>query len=198
MLGLGLDHLSLYQLTIEPQTVFGARHRRGLLKGLPDEDLGADLYEATQEACEAAGLPAYEVSNHARPGHESRHNLVYWRAGDWVGLGPGAIGRITAPDGRRTSATPRAPAGWLEATLQEAAGATVWQPADDHGPEYVMMGLRLTEGISTSRARRLGTQLPAAAVEDLTVAGLLREEGDRLVATALGRPVLNALLRALL
>jgi oxygen-independent coproporphyrinogen-3 oxidase len=197
MLGLGLDHLSLYQLTIEPETVFGMRHRRGLLKGLPSEDLGADLYEATQEVCEAAGLPAYEVSNHARPGEESRHNLVYWRAGDWVGIGPGAVGRVTVADERRSSAAPLAPATWLAAAAG-ASGATTWRPADGQGGEYVMMGLRLTEGISKSRACRLGAGLPEVALKDMTAEGLLQEKGDRIATTVRGRSVLNALLRVLL
>jgi oxygen-independent coproporphyrinogen-3 oxidase len=183
MLGLGLDHLSLYQLTIEPETVFGMRHRRGLLKGLPSEDLGADLYEATQEVCEAAGLPAYEVSSHARPGEESRHNLVYWRAGDWVGIGPGAVGRVTVADERRSSAAPLAPATWLAAAAG-ASGATTWRPADGQGGEYVMMGLRLTEGISKSRACRLGAGLPEVALKDMTAEGLLQEKGAHGAATA--------------
>ncbi|HDR29144.1 radical SAM family heme chaperone HemW, partial [Rhodovulum sp.] len=99
-LALGVDHLSLYQLTIEPGTAFGDRHARGGLRGLPDDDRAADMYLATQEICAAAGLPAYEVSNHARPGAESRHNLIYWRYGDYAGIGPGAHGRLTL-DGRR-------------------------------------------------------------------------------------------------
>ena len=195
-LDLGLDHLSLYQLTIEPGTVFGERHRRGLLRGLPDEDAGADLYEATQELCEAAGLAAYEVSNHARPGQESRHNLVYWRAGDWIGVGPGAVGRITLDDGRWASTAPLAPSAWLEAG-RGAAGAAAWERVEDQGAEYLMMGLRLSEGISVGRARRLGAEPAGEALDKLTAAGLVRLKGDRLRVTERGRPLLNALLREL-
>ena len=114
-LAMGPDHLSLYQLTIEDGTAFGARLAAGRLPGLPDEDAGAELYEITQDMCDAAGLPAYEVSNHARPGAASRHNLIYWRGGDWAGVGPGAHGRLTL-DGRRwaSEAEPR-PDTWLAA-----------------------------------------------------------------------------------
>ena len=92
---MAVDHLSLYQLTIEPGTAFGDRYAAGGLRGLPSEDSAADMYSVTQEVCDAAGLPAYEVSNHARPGAESRHNMIYWRYGDYIGIGPGAHGRIT-------------------------------------------------------------------------------------------------------
>lgn len=196
-LELGLAHLSLYQLTIEPGTVFGERHRRGLLEGLPDEDTGADLYLATQEICASAGMPAYEVSNHARPGQESRHNLVYWRAGDWIGVGPGAVGRIVNGEGRCATTAPLAPDAWLDAA-RGTAGATTWEQAADHGEEYLMMGLRLTEGISVTRARRLGAGLAADVVAMLHGEGLLRVDGDRMFVTRKGRPLLNAVLRELL
>ena len=194
------DHLSLYQLTIEDGTAFGARHAAGRLPGLPDEDGGADLYEITQEACEAAGLPAYEVSNHARPGAESRHNLLYWCAGDWAGIGPGAHGRLTL-DGRRwaTAAEPR-PEAWLAAVAAgsgEAPRAPV--PGAERAAEMLMMGLRLSEGVSMARHEALaGAPLPSRGLTEMEGLGLVAVEGDRLRATRRGRPVLNAVLRALL
>lgn len=200
-LALGPDHLSLYQLTIEEGTAFGRRHALGRLPGLPDEDRGAELYEITQTMCEAAGLPAYEVSNHARPGAESRHNLVYWRGGDWVGIGPGAHGRLTL-DGRRWATEAEArPDAWLSAV--EAAGTgerpRVGVPPEEQAEELLLMGLRLAEGVSRARFEALGgAPLPREALARLADLGLLALEGDRLRVTERGRPVLNAVLRALL
>ena len=199
-LAMGPDHLSLYQLTIEDGTAFGARHAAGRLPGLPDDDAGADLYEITQDLCDAAGLPAYEVSNHARPGAESRHNLVYWRGGDWAGIGPGAHGRLTL-DGRRwaTQAEPL-PSAWLamaEAGSGEHPRAEV--PAHERGAELLMMGLRLAEGVSLARLRAVtGTEPPAETIAELAELGLISATNGRLRATDRGRPVLDAVLRALL
>ena len=194
------DHLSLYQLTIEDGTAFGARHAAGRLPGLPDDDAGADLFELTQALTEAAGLPAYEVSNHARPGAESRHNLVYWRGGDWAGIGPGAHGRLTLGGRRWATAAEPAPSAWL--ALAEAGSdepsRTELSPAE-RGAELVMMGLRLREGVSLSRLRAVsGAAPPAAAIGELSALGLVSVRGDRLRATRRGRPVLNGVLRALL
>ena len=199
-LSMGPDHLSLYQLTIEDGTVFGARHAAGCLPGLPDEDAGAELYEITQGMCDAAGLPAYEVSNHARSGAESRHNLIYWRGGDWAGIGPGAHGRLTL-DGRRweTEAEPQ-PEAWL-AAVESGSGERPRAeiPGEEHGAELLMMGLRLSEGVSMARhGSAVGASLPSEALAELTGLGLIRVEGDRLLATERGRPVLNAVLRTLL
>ncbi|WP_102106613.1 radical SAM family heme chaperone HemW [Oceaniglobus roseus] len=199
-LDLSPDHLSLYQLTIEPGTAFGDRHARGLLKGLPDEDLGADLYDVTQELCAAAGLPAYEVSNHARPGAESLHNLVYWHYGDYVGIGPGAHGRITLDGQRWATSTERQPGNWLHGTRAGTPAETrePLLPADQ-AVEYLMMGLRLAEGVSISRFHRLGeTPLDPVVLERLTADGLIAIEGDTLSTTPKGRPLLNAILRELL
>ena len=199
-LAMGPDHLSLYQLTIEDGTAFGARHRAGRLPGLPDEDRGADLYEITQDLCDAAGLPAYEVSNHARPGAESRHNLLYWRGGDWAGIGPGAHGRLTLGGRRWATETEPRPDAWLaavEAGSGERSRAEI--PREEHGAELLMMGLRLSEGVSIARHEAAaGTPLPAEALAELTGLGLVSVQGDRLRATEKGRPVLNAVLRSLL
>lgn len=200
-LALGPDHLSLYQLTIEPGTAFGARFDRGLLRGLPDEDAAAEMYHLTQELCAAAGLPAYEVSNHARPGSEARHNLIYWRSGDWGGIGPGAHGRLTLNGRRWATETPRDPAAWLNQVETRGQGESERReiPAAEQAEELLMMGLRLDEGVDTARYERLaGRALDAGAVAGLEGLGLVRREGARLRATAAGRAVLNGVIRELL
>ncbi|WP_245972442.1 radical SAM family heme chaperone HemW [Rhodovulum iodosum] len=200
-LGMAADHLSLYQLTIEPGTAFGDRHARGGLRGLPDDDRAADLYAATQEICETAGLPAYEISNHARPGAESRHNLIYWRAGDYAGIGPGAHGRLTLGGTRWATETPLAPAAWLDAVETRGDGELPRMPLSpaDQAAEYLMMGLRLREGISLDRYEAIADQtVNDNKIKDLSEIGLVETTGGTLRATATGRSLLNALLRALL
>jgi oxygen-independent coproporphyrinogen-3 oxidase len=200
-LTLGPDHLSLYQLTIEPGTAFGARFAAGGLRGLPDEDLAADLYELTQDICGAAGLPAYEVSNHAVPGQESRHNLIYWWSGDWLGIGPGAHGRLSV-DGRRLATdTPLGPTDWLRQVEVSGVGETerTELSAAEHAEELVMMGLRLNEGVSLSRYAGIrGQALNVDRIDPLIEQGLLALTGDRLRTTPRGRPLLNAILSELL
>jgi len=200
-LALGPDHLSLYQLTIEPGTAFGARHAAGGLKGLPDEDAAAEMFHMTQDLCDAAGLPAYEVSNHARPGAEARHNLVYWRSGDWGGIGPGAHGRLTLNGTRWATETPLAPEAWLRQVETRGQGEAPRRavPPDEQAEELLMMGLRLSEGIDLARYQRLSGRLPDAdAVARLADLGLVDPAGGRLRATAAGRAVLNGVLRELL
>jgi putative oxygen-independent coproporphyrinogen III oxidase len=201
VLALEPDHLSLYQLSIEPGTAFGARHEIGRLPGLPDADLSADLFEITQEMCDAAGLPAYEVSNHARPGRESRHNLVYWRSGDYVGLGPGAHGRLTRAGTRHATQAQAAPAAWLAGAEARCGAHETVHPLDaaEQASEYLMMALRLREGASRGRFHAVaGHDLPHAVVERLVVDGLIWRDGDRIGTTARGRLLLNAVLRELL
>jgi putative oxygen-independent coproporphyrinogen III oxidase len=198
-LSMAVDHLSLYQLTVEEGTAFGARAAAGKLRGLPDDDLAADMYLMTQDICAEHGLPAYEVSNHAREGAESRHNLVYWRQGDWVGIGPGAHGRLTLGGIRWATEAPRAPGAWLEAVRQgsgELPRVTV--PLEEQATEYLLMSMRLEEGIDIERYQRLAKDLlPENAVADMVGLGLVELSEGRLRATASGRPVLNAILRAL-
>ncbi len=199
-LSMAADHLSLYQLTIEDGTAFGDRFARGRLPGLPDDDLGADLFLATQEICEAAGLPAYEVSNHAAPGAQSRHNLIYWRGGDYAGIGPGAHGRLTLAGGRVATETPKMPAAWLEQVEKGGSGELprVPVPPEEQALEYLMMGLRLSEGIDLVRYRQLaGADLPVGALALLTDLGLVETVNGRLRTTRDGRPVLNGILREL-
>lgn len=195
------DHLSLYQLTIEDGTVFGERHKAGQLKGLPGEELGADMFDLTQEICARAGLPAYEVSNHAVPGQESRHNLVYWRGGDFVGVGPGAHGRITLGGQRRATVAPSMPQDWLAWCAGAKADFAAEEPVlpVDHAVEYLLMSLRLAEGSDTARFAALcGTPLDPVRVAELCEQNLLWHSGDRIGTTRRGRTLLNAVLRALL
>ena len=199
-LAMAVDHLSLYQLTIEPDTRFAELHARGKLL-VPSDENSAAMYDLTQEICAAAGAPAYEVSNHARKGAESRHNLVYWRYGDYVGVGPGAHGRLTARSKRWATETVRSPEAWLERVeavgdgLQQMVEVSRSQQAD----EMMLMGMRLSEGVDAKRYAALaGRELPDEKISMLVEQELLAVDGDRLRATATGRPVLNAVLRSLL
>lgn len=199
-LSMAVDHLSLYQLTIEPGTAFGARHAAGGLKGLPDDDVSADMHLETQDICDLAGLPAYEVSNHARPGSESRHNLIYWRQGDWAAVGPGAHGRLSLSGGRVATEAHRQPGAWLDAVEQHGSGESgrdVLGP-EDQATEYLLMSMRLAEGLSAARYERLaGRPLDAAALQRLQDWGMVEVRDGQVMATRAGRPVLNAILREL-
>jgi putative oxygen-independent coproporphyrinogen III oxidase len=196
------SHLSLYQLTIEPGTAFGNRAERGETLAA-DEDTAAALFELTQERLIAAGMPAYEISNHARPGAECRHNLAYWRYEDYLGIGPGAHGRVTRDGGKVATLQWRAPEAWLAAI--EESGSAVEEmtpvPRDSAVEEMLMMGLRLAEGVSRSRleafAGRTVEDLFAAALPRLVEGGFLTLDDYRLAATAAGRQRLNAVLAAL-
>ncbi len=196
--GDGTGHLSLYQLTIEEGTAFGDRFAAGKLRDLPDEDRAADLWDLTQRLTEGAGLPAYEVSNHSGPGEASRHNLVYWRGGDWAGVGPGAHGRLTLGGVRTGIETERAPGTWLRAVERDGSGEAGREALEavEAAEERLMMGLRLSEGVETARLGALaGLSARVAGLEEL---GLVEVAEGRLRATAAGRPVLNAVLRELL
>ena len=197
------DHLSLYQLTIEPGTAFGNRAARGEVL-VPDEEMGAALFEATQLRLAAAGLPAYEISNHARPGAECRHNLAYWRYDDYLGIGPGAHGRVTAGGGKLATRQLRAPEAWLAALETTGAALDETTPIgrDTAVEEMVMMGLRLVEGISRERLEALAgrpiEEIFAGTLPRLVDGGFLTLDADCLAATAAGRQRLNAVLGALL
>ena len=196
LLGRKPDHLSLYQLTIEDGTAFGSLHKAGKLRGLPDEDLSAEMYLATTQICADAGLQAYEVSNYALPGSESRHNLVYWRMGDYLGIGPGAHGRLTLDGTRYATSTHRSPEKWLAGIRDSRSGETPREVLTrrDQADEYLMMSLRLAEGTEISRYRALaGAPLNAKALALAQESGLLRVDGDRLTATPDGRLLLNRL-----
>lgn len=195
-LGHAADHLSLYQLTIEEGTPFAALHEAGSLR-IPDGELAGELYSLTQELCEAAGLPAYEISNHARSGSESRHNLIYWRGHDYAGIGAGAHSRITADGRKRARSTIKSPEGWL--TKIEARGHGIVSDealsAEDSAEEYLLMGLRLAEGIDLARLAAIGgSALDENRLDALESDGLITRSGSRLAATHEGRLVLNRLI----
>ncbi len=189
------EHLSLYQLTIEPETMFERMVEAGKLK-LPDNDTQRALWDVTQEATIRAGLPAYEVSNHARPGAESQHNLIYWRYGEYAGVGPGAHGRINTARGRRAQATERHPEMWLTCVETEGHGLVeddVLSP-EQQGDEFLLMGLRLREGVDPQRFFLIsGKKLAPSRISELVGDGLVEYTRDnRLRVSSEGFPVLDA------
>jgi len=195
-IGFGTEHLSLYQLTIEPGTRFATLAAQGLLQPF-DPDLGADLFDATRALTADAGLPAYEISNHALPGAESRHNLTYWRYGDYAGVGPGAHGR------RNGLATIRRkkPENWMAAVARNGHGTESETPlvAAERASEALLMGLRLTEGVDLARIADQSGIAPdalvdARAVAQLSAQGLLSMDDSRLTVTDTGMPVLDRVL----
>lgn len=191
------DHLSLYQLTIEDGTAFGDRFKVGKLRGLPDEDLGADLWDLTQGLCSGAGLPAYEVSNHAKKGHESKHNQIYWLSGDWAGIGPGAHGRLSLDGARFETIGAKAPAAWLKRVNTVKTGDIVRTPLTDEAvvEERLMMGLRMAGGIDMPS---VWVDDNINKINDLVDNSLLEISNFRLRTTEQGKPVLNALIQKLL
>lgn len=198
-LAFGTEHLSLYQLTIEPGTPFAVQAQAGTL-ATPDEDSAASLFEVTQEMTEAAGRPAYEISNHAVPGRECRHNLIYWRYGDYAGVGPGAHGRLSLGTGRIATQGEKLPERWEQRVAREGHGFVEMVRVDDaqSAREHLLMNLRLREGIDLAAyERRWSVTLDRARITDLESAGLLQRHGDMLAATARGRLVLNAVIAAL-
>jgi oxygen-independent coproporphyrinogen-3 oxidase len=198
-LAFGTDHLSLYQLTIEPATPFATLYKTGALT-IPDEDHAAELYELTQEVTEAAGRPAYEISNHATPGSEARHNLLYWRYGSYAGVGPGAHGRLDLGGRRIATQAERLPERWREAVAQRGHGmieqSEIW--SEDAAREHLLMNLRLTEGLDLAAYKaRWNTAPDARRIALLEEDGLVRLEGSRLSATPRGRLLLNSVIAAL-
>ena len=199
-LSMAIDHVSLYQLTIEDGTAFGDRYARGKLRGLPEDDIAADMYLATQEITSAHGMAGYEVSNHAKLGAESRHNLIYWRYGDYAGIGPGAHGRLTLNGARFATETHLAPGAWLEA-VNKGNGESLRETLsrEDAAAEYLMMGMRLTEGLDMVRYAQLsGRPIRKSKLADLADLGMVTISEQRLRTTHKGRAVLNAVLRDLL
>jgi len=199
-LTLAREHLSVYQLTIEPGTAFHTEHARGGFI-LPDDDTGGALYELTQAKLSNAGLTGYEISNHARPGAESRHNLTYWRYGDYAGIGPGAHGRLTLDGVKCALRQRKAPETWLDSVERDGHGTEeqlALTPAE-RAEEMLMMGLRLAEGIPLSRfIDELGSGpedwLDPAGLAAMIEGGFVTLDGARLTATAAGRQRLNAVL----
>ncbi|HSA79632.1 MAG TPA: radical SAM family heme chaperone HemW [Geminicoccaceae bacterium] len=196
-------HLSVYQLTIEPGTRFDLLQRTGAL-AMPDDDAQAELYELTQERLAAAGLSAYEISNHARPGEECRHNLIYWRSGEWLGIGPGAHGRLNASAARIAAEAWRLPKAWLDRVECRGSGERRRTPLTraEQVEELLVMGLRLREGVELERltaiaGRPIDQSLDRAALTRLVEDGWLTMTGGRLAATAAGRQRLDGILAVL-
>lgn len=196
-------HISLYQLTIEPGTAFHGAYKRGAFT-LPDEETAAQLFETTQEMLDAAGMSAYEISNHASPDAESVHNLIYWRSGEWVGVGPGAHGRVHTASGRTAFRQTRTPEAWLQRV--ERDGQSIADrgalPPEDIAAEFLMMGLRLVEGVDRRAFKRLVGEDVVAHVDPAGLArlqegGFVELDDTALRATAAGRQRLNAVLAAL-
>ncbi len=199
-LGMAIDHLSLYQLTIENGTAFGDRYAKGKLRGLPEDDAAADMYQTTGEICAAAGLEGYEVSNYAKIGSESRHNLVYWHYGDYAGIGPGAHGRLTLSGQRTAIECWKNPERWLQ-EVARGSGENLRSPIalPDQADEMMMMGLRLREGVDLTRWQTLsGRTLDSDTCEHLQQIGMINLDGPKIRATQAGRMVLNTLLAELL
>lgn len=189
------EHLSLYQLTIEAETPFAALHAAGKL-AVPDSDAARALYDTTQEVCAAHGLPAYEVSNHARPGAECRHNLVYWHGQEYAGIGPGAHGRLDIGGARHATATEKRPESWLDRVEAHGHGLITDDvlTRSERADEFLLMGLRLAEGIAPSRYEALaGRPLDPERIAALSEHGLLQlDANERLKVTPAGFPVLDA------
>ena len=192
-------HLSLYQLTVEPGTAFGFRAQAGKLGGLPDEDLSADMFEVTHEICAQAGLHGYEVSNYSLKSLESKHNMIYWRGGDYIGIGPGAHGRLTLSGTRHATRTALAPQAWFERVAQRNTGTSHQEilAPQDHANELIMMGLRVSDGISRRRIEGVAGA-PLNIPDHLLDLGLLELSDSQLRATKAGRPLLNQLVQALM
>ena len=196
-LPLAKEHISLYQLTIEPGTQFFRQYQTGKLS-VPDDDLALRLYEVTQEECERAGFPAYEISNHAGAGCESRHNLLYWRYGEYIGAGPGAHGRIIKGKSRYATRTERNPEKWLTRVEKYGNGLAEQEELSPliQAEEFLMMGLRLAEGINLKDLFCLfpHSSFHTAQLDDLVTAGLVDIDGECLKVTRQGRLVLNTIL----
>jgi oxygen-independent coproporphyrinogen-3 oxidase len=198
-------HLSLYQLTIEKGTAFHTMHARGDFE-IPESDLAGDFYELTQTVMEGAGMPAYEISNHAKPDHESRHNMIYWRYGDYVGAGPGAHGRLTLDDGRKIGTRAHsAPEAWLERVRAQGHGAHPYEDLsrEQRFIEAVMMGLRMRGGVSLDNLSAEAGQpwqavIDGKKIDALAAEGLLVQDGDTLRPTVQGMQRLNGILGYLL
>lgn len=194
-LWLAKGHISLYQLTIEQGTRYFDLHQAGKLK-MPDEDLAADFYEMTQELTAEAGMPAYEISNHARPGQESQHNLLYWRYGEYAGIGPGAHGRLLINNQRHATAAELLPFDWQKKVVAQGHGMVVddvltWE---EQGDEFLVMGLRLREGISPQRFTALsGRKINQRQIDDLKGYGFVETlPNGNIRVTDRGWPVLDA------
>ena len=198
---MAVDHLSLYQLTIEDGTRFGDLYERGSLKGMPNDSLAADMYDITQEVTLQNDMPAYEISNHAIEGAESRHNLIYWRYGDYIGVGPGAHGRISENGNKIATTTIENPENWLRG-VELNGTSTIDDEVINHidqASEYLMMSLRLIEGVDMERYKKIsGVALDNKLIDKNIENGLIKVINNNLIATQRGRIILNTLIKDLL
>lgn len=198
---MAVDHLSLYQLTIEDGTRFGDLYERGSLKGMPNDSLAADMYDITQEVTLQNDMPAYEISNHAIEGAESRHNLIYWRYGDYIGVGPGAHGRISENGNKIATTTIENPENWLRG-VELNGTSTIDDEVINHidqASEYLMMSLRLIEGVDMERYKKIsGIALDNKLIDKNIENGLIKVINNNLIATQPGRIILNTLIKDLL
>jgi putative oxygen-independent coproporphyrinogen III oxidase len=198
---MAVDHLSLYQLTIEDGTRFGDLYERGNLKGMPNDSLAADMYDITQEVTLQNDMPAYEISNHAIEGAESRHNLIYWRYGDYIGVGPGAHGRISENGNKIATTTIENPENWLRG-VELNGTSTIDDEVINHidqASEYLMMSLRLIEGVDMERYKKIsGVALDNKLIDKNIENGLITVINNNLIATQPGRIILNTLIKDLL
>ena len=198
---MAVDHLSLYQLTIEDGTRFGDLYERGNLKGMPNDSLAADMYDITQEVTLQNDMPAYEISNHAIEGAESRHNLIYWRYGDYIGVGPGAHGRISENGNKIATTTIENPENWLRG-VELNGTSTIDDEVINHidqASEYLMMSLRLIEGVDMERYKKIsGVALDNKLIDKNIENGLINVINNNLIATQRGRIILNTVIKDLL
>lgn len=198
---LSVNHLSLYQLTIEAGTRFGELYNKGRLRNLPTDQTAVDMYKTTQDICGTAGLSGYEISNHAKAGSESKHNLIYWRYGDYAGIGPGAHGRLTLDGKRMATESPMAPDQWLEKVEKSGFAMEIVEniTPEDQFSEYLLMSLRLHEGSSLERLHHLSNKsFDMKKFYDLASDDFLTITNNRVIATPKGRLVLNSLLAEIL
>lgn len=195
-LSMAVDHLSLYQLTIENGTAFGDRYAAGKLRNLPGDDQAADMFQLTQDLCSEHGMPRYEVSNHARLGAESRHNLIYWRYGDYVGIGPGAHGRVTFQGRRFATESHLLPTKWLN-YVKSGSGESERTAVTklEQSEEYLMMGLRIGDGIDVTRYQSLsGRSVNTQARRTLSELGMINDDGKYITVTNQGVMILNSVI----
>ena len=200
-LSLGINHMSLYQLTIEDGTPFGDRLKIGKLPGLPSDDKSADMYYVTQDIMEAHNFPQYEISNHASPGEASKHNLIYWRGGDYVGIGPGAHGRYYKEKQRIATVRTKDPSAWLSQVKKQGHGeeSNLSVSNSDEALEYLLMAARLSEGIDLNFLESLDLNaLNHKKLNDLTAAKFFYTSNNRLFINPSGRAVLNSILTELI
>ena len=200
-ISMSIGHLSLYQLTIEENTRFGDLFAKGKLLGLPKDSTSVEFYNLTQTICDANNLPAYEISNHAKKGHECQHNITYWRGLSFLGIGPGAHGRVDIKNTRYLTEAPSNPEVWLEEVEKKRMDLFNCESISqfEQAEEYMMMGLRLREGVNLSHYNRLArTQIPKSIINELVNDNLIILEDQILTTTKTGKVLTNYVIRKLL